>query len=72
MVLGALACGLEIGLSPLFSAAGGIAVTVPAMLFWHILIGFGEAIITATLLTQLKRMPSVTLSSFLALKGGFE
>ncbi|MEJ2241526.1 MAG: energy-coupling factor ABC transporter permease [Candidatus Bathyarchaeota archaeon] len=72
MVLGALACGLEIGLSPLFSAAGGIAVTIPAMLFWHILIGFGEAIITATLLTQLKRMPTVTLSSFLSLKGGFE
>jgi ABC-type Co2+ transport system permease subunit len=70
MVLGALACGLQIGFSPLFSAAGGIAVTVPSMLFWHIIIGFGEAIITATLLTQLKRMPSVTLSSLLALKGG--
>ena len=72
MVLGALACGLEIGFSPLFSAAGGIAVTVPAMLFWHVIIGLGEAIITATLLTQLKRMPSVAISSFLTLKSGFD
>jgi cobalt/nickel transport system permease protein len=70
MVLGALVCGLEIGFSPLFSAAGGIVVTVPAMLFWHILIGLGEAIITATLLTQLKRMPSTVFSSFTTLQGG--
>ncbi|MEM0313052.1 MAG: energy-coupling factor ABC transporter permease, partial [Candidatus Bathyarchaeia archaeon] len=46
IVLGALACGFEIGLSPVFSSAGGVAVTVPAMLFWHILIGLGEAFIT--------------------------
>ncbi len=72
MVLGALACGLQIGFSPLFSAAGGIVVTVPTMVFWHILIGFGEAIITATLLTQLKRMPSTVLSSFTTLRGGLD
>lgn len=70
MVLGAIAAGLEIGFSPLFSAAGGISVTVPAMLFWHILIGLAEAIITATLLTQLKRMPSIVSSSFSTLQGG--
>lgn len=64
MVVGALACGLQIGFSPLFSEAGGITVTVPAMLFWHILIGLGEAAITATLLTQLKRMPSTVLPNF--------
>lgn len=72
MVLGALACGLQIGFSPLFSEAGGVIVTVPAMLFWHILIGFGEAAITATLLTQLKRMPSTVLPSFAILGGGPE
>jgi cobalt/nickel transport system permease protein len=72
MVLGALACGLQIGFSPIFSEAGGVAVTVPAMLFWHILIGLGEATITATLLTQLKRMPSTLLSSFTVLRGGLE
>lgn len=70
MVLGAVACGLQIGFSSLFSEAGGVIVTVPAMLFWHILIGFGEASITATLLTQLKRMPSTVLPSFVIPSGG--
>jgi cobalt/nickel transport system permease protein len=69
MVLGALACGLQMGFSPLFSEAGGVFVTVPAILFWHIIIGFGEAAITATLLTQLKRMPSTILPTF-AMFGG--
>ena len=69
MVLGALACGLQMGFSPLFSEVGGVLVTVPAILFWHIIIGFGEAAITATLLTQLKRMPSTSLPTF-AMFGG--
>jgi cobalt/nickel transport system permease protein len=69
MVAGALACGLQIGFSPLFSEVGGVMVTVPAMLFWHILIGFGEAAITATLLTQLRRMPSTVIPSFLISSG---
>ena len=72
MVLGAVAYGLQIGFSPLFSEAGGVIVTVPAILFWHIIIGLGEAAITATLLTQLKRMPSTVLSSFAILGGGPE
>jgi len=72
MLLGALACGLQIGFSPVFSGAGGAIVTVPAMLFWRVLIGFGEALITATLLTQLKRMPSTVLSTFAILRGGLE
>ena len=57
------------GFSPLFSEVGGVLVTVPAILFWHIIIGFGEAAITATLLTQLKRMPSTILPTF-AMFGG--
>jgi len=72
MVLGALTCGLQIGFSPLFSEAGGVVATVPAILFWHIIIGFGEAAITATLLTQLKRMPSKILPSFTNLGGGIK
>ena len=72
MLLGALAVGIQIGLSPLFSEAGGLAVTVPSMLSWYILIGFSEATITATLLTQLKRMPSTVLSTFTTLRGGPE
>ncbi len=64
MVTGALTCSLQIGFSPLFSEVGGVIVTVPAMLFWHVLIGFGEAAITATLLTQLKRMPLSVIPRF--------
>jgi len=69
VVLGALACGLEIGFSPVFSNAGGIAVTVPAMLFWHVLIGLGEAAITTTLITQLHRLQTPILNSLTFLRG---
>jgi cobalt/nickel transport system permease protein len=64
MVAGALACGLQLGFSPLFAETGGVIATVPAILFWHVIIGLGEAAITATLLTQLKRMPSTILPTF--------
>jgi len=69
VVLGALACGLEIGFSPVFSEAGGIAVTVPAMLFWHVLIGLGEAAITTTLVSQLQRLQPNVLNGLKILKG---
>jgi len=59
VVLGALLCGLQIGVSPIFASAG-VLVTVPAMLFWHIIIGVGEAAITTSLISQLVRVrPSV-------------
>jgi len=69
VVLGALACGLQIGFSPFFSDAGGIAVTVPAMLFWHALIGLGEAAITTTLTSQLHRLQPMVLSGLAILRG---
>jgi cobalt/nickel transport system permease protein len=60
VVLGALACALEIGSSPAFASAGGISVTIPSMLFWHVIIGAGEGAITMTLLMSLQRLnPSV-------------
>jgi len=59
--LGALACASEIGVSSMFSAAGGVFVTVPAMLFWHTLIGVGEALATTFLLFQLQRIQPTTL-----------
>ncbi|MCS7095999.1 MAG: energy-coupling factor ABC transporter permease [Candidatus Bathyarchaeota archaeon] len=70
VVLGALACGLEIGLSPVFSSAGGVAVTVPAMLFWHALIGLGEAAITTTILTQLYRLKPTVLGGLAYMRRG--
>lgn len=63
VVLGAFACGLEIGFSPIFSEVGGVNVTVPAMLFWHALIGLVEAAITATLVTSLHRLTPTILTS---------
>ncbi|MEM2419951.1 MAG: energy-coupling factor ABC transporter permease [Candidatus Bathyarchaeia archaeon] len=68
IVLGALACGLEIGVSPVFSQAGGIAVTVPAMLFWHTLIGLAEAAITTTFITQLYRLQPAVLNGLALLR----
>ncbi|MEM3626974.1 MAG: energy-coupling factor ABC transporter permease [Candidatus Bathyarchaeia archaeon] len=69
VVLGALSCGLQIGLSPVFSSAGGIAVTIPAMLFWHSLIGLGEAAITTTLTTQLYKLQLPILNGLASLRG---
>lgn len=69
VVLGALACGLQIGFSPVFSDAGGVAVTVPAMLFWHAFIGLGEASITTTLITQLHRLQPTVLNGLAILRG---
>ncbi|MEM3641771.1 MAG: energy-coupling factor ABC transporter permease [Candidatus Bathyarchaeia archaeon] len=70
VVLGALACSLEIGFSPVFSEVGGIAVTVPAMLFWHVLIGLGEAAITTTLITQLYRLRPTVLNGLTFMRRG--
>jgi len=69
VVLGALACGLEIGFSPLFSQAGGVSVTVPTMLFWHTLIGLGEAAITATTTLSVHRLSPNILSGLQLLRG---
>ncbi len=63
VVLGALACGFEIGFSPVFSQVGGVSVTIPAMLFWHVFIGLGEAAITTTLITSLQRVSPAVLNS---------
>ena len=62
VVLGALACGLQIGVSPAFSEAGGTSITVPAMLSWHVPIGLAEAVITATLITSLHRVSPTVLN----------
>ncbi|MEM2767053.1 MAG: energy-coupling factor ABC transporter permease, partial [Candidatus Bathyarchaeia archaeon] len=70
VVLGALACGLEIGLSPIFSGVGGIAVTIPAMLFWHALIGVGEAAITTTFIIQLYRLNPTVLNGLAFMRWG--
>ncbi len=69
VVLGALACALEIGFSQVFANAGGIAVTVPSMLLYHVIIGVGEGAITTTLLTSLQRLQPTVLGSLTFLRG---
>nr|MDO8098809.1 energy-coupling factor ABC transporter permease [Candidatus Njordarchaeota archaeon] len=61
VLFGALACGLEIGVSSDFPY--GINVTVPLMLFWHAIIGIGEGVITAGVLgSLLKSRPDLLRS----------
>ena len=43
IVLASFICGIEIGIS----GSIPIAIAVPAMVFWHLLIGIGEGIISA-------------------------
>lgn len=69
VVSGALASGLEIGFSPVFLDAGGIAVTVPAMLFWHVLLGLGGGAITTMLVSQLHRLQPTVLNGLTILRG---
>jgi cobalt/nickel transport system permease protein len=69
VVLGSLTCGLQIGFSPVFSSAGGVTLTVPAMVFWHTLIGLGEAAITTGLLSQLYRLQPTVLNGLSFLRG---
>ncbi|MEM3665311.1 MAG: energy-coupling factor ABC transporter permease [Candidatus Jordarchaeales archaeon] len=53
IVLGAVACGVEIGASSLFPFP--IWVTVPAMTGWHLVIGVGEALITVAVIEYVLR-----------------
>lgn len=69
VVLGALACALEVGISPVFADAGGIAVTVPSMVAYHMIIGVGEGAITTVLLTSLQRLQPTALGGLALLRG---
>jgi cobalt/nickel transport system permease protein len=53
VIAAAIICGIEIGVSNLFPY--GIAVTIPAMLFWHVFIALGEAAITLAIIIYLKK-----------------
>lgn len=68
VVLSALSCALQIGISPVFVQAGGIAVTVPSMLAYHAIIGVIEATITVTLLTALQRLQPTIIGGLTLLK----
>jgi cobalt/nickel transport system permease protein len=69
VVAGSLAAALEIGFSPAFADAGGIMVTVPAILFWHVMIGLGEGTITTTLVMSLQRLQPAIVGGLTLMKG---
>jgi len=66
IVLASFICGIEIGISGTIP----IEIAVPAMVFWHILIGFGEAIISALIVFYIyKTKPDfITTESILKVK----
>jgi cobalt/nickel transport system permease protein len=69
VVIGSLAAGIEMGISPAYADAGGIAVTVPIMLFYHVFIGLGEGAITTTLVMSLQRLQPAIMNGLSIMKG---
>ncbi len=66
IVLASFMCGIEIGISGTIP----IEIAVPAMVFWHILIGIGEGIISALIVYYIyKTKPDfITTESILKVK----
>jgi ABC-type Co2+ transport system permease subunit len=44
-------------------------VTIPAMLFWHVIIGLGEGAITTTLVMSLQRLQPAIVGGLTLMKG---
>ena len=68
VLLGSLVCALEIGISPAFADAGGIGVTVPAMLAYYAVIGLGEGAITTTLAVSIQRLQPTIMGGLTLMK----
>lgn len=66
IIIAALVCGIEIGVASDIP----IEVSIPAMVFWHLLIGIGEAIISALIIFYIyKAKPSfITTESILGVE----
>lgn len=52
IVLAAFICGIELSIS----GAVPLEIAIPAMVYWHLLIGFGEAIISALIIFYICRV----------------
>ncbi|MEM3109466.1 MAG: energy-coupling factor ABC transporter permease [Candidatus Bathyarchaeia archaeon] len=66
IALAGAACGLEIGYSPSFPY--GIAVTVPIMAGWHLILGVVEGAITALTILYISRRAPQLISSEVGLR----
>ena len=69
VVVTSLAAAIEMGFSPAYASGGGIAVTIPLMLFYYVFIGLGEGAITTTLVMSLQRWQPAIMSSLSIMKG---
>jgi len=69
VIVTSLAAAIEMGFSPAYAAGGGIAVTIPLMLFYHVFIGLGEGAITTTLVMSLQRWQPAIMNSLSIMKG---
>lgn len=69
VVVTSLAAAIEMGFSPAYAAGGGIAITIPLMLFYHVFIGLGEGAITTTLVMSLQRWQPSIMNSLSIMKG---
>jgi cobalt/nickel transport system permease protein len=69
VVVGSLVAALEIGVSPAFAGAGGIAVTIPIMLFLYAIIGLGEGAITTVIVVPLQRFQPAIVGGLTLLRG---
>lgn len=61
IVLAGLACGLEIGYSPLFPY--GIEITVPIMVGWHAVLGVIEGVITGLIILYIAQRSPFLIST---------
>ena len=69
VIVTSLAAAIEMGFSPAYAAGGGIAVTIPLMLFYHVFIGLAEGAITTTLVMSLQRWQPAIMNSLSIMKG---
>lgn len=69
VVISSIAAALEIGSSPAYANAGGIAFTVPMMMLYYGVMGLAEGAITMTLLLSLQRLQPAIMSSLAIMKG---
>ena len=68
VMVGALAAGLEVGVSSVAANAGGVWATVPALLGFYAVAGLVEGAVTTTLLTSLQRFQPAVMVGLNLLK----
>jgi cobalt/nickel transport system permease protein len=69
VVISSVAAAIEMGTSAAYANAGGIAFTVPMMLFYYGFMGLAEGAITMTLVMSLQRLQPAITSSLAVMRG---